>query len=247
MNFLWIQILFVLLLFVSPASTASEVSNRVIGQLKSVFGKNNSIAIEVYRASKTEQSIANDTGLLEISIGAKTYFASRDGRFIFAGPILDTYTRENIVELKARQYRVQKLAQLPDDMQLNFPAVSDTLHTVTVFTDIDCKFCRRFHSLMEEFNKLGVSVKYVMLPRAGINSDSYRKSVAVLCSKQPQANMTLAMKDEFNGAQTCDHSVQQQMMLAQELGIDSTPTLLLPNGQLHVGLVKPAQLFEILK
>ena len=105
--------------------------------------------------------------LIEINLGAKTLFASTDGRYIFAGAIIDTHSKTNIVELKAKQNRKFKLDNLSKDMQLNFPSTIEEQHTITLFTDIDCGYCRRFHKQIPELNAKGISVNYIMLPRAG--------------------------------------------------------------------------------
>ena len=44
---------------------------------------------------------------------------------------------------------------------------------VTVFTDIDCTYCRQFHKTVPELQKRGLQVRYLMFPRAGLQSESY--------------------------------------------------------------------------
>jgi len=184
--------------------------------------------------------------LIEINLGAKTLFASIDGRYIFAGAIIDTHSKTNIVELREKQNRKIKLSNLPKDMQLNFPATVKNQHTITLFTDIDCGYCRRFHKQIPELNAKGISVNYIMLPRAGLNSPSFDKTNSVLCSDNPQHNMTLAMNNQFNANNVCNSNLKQQLALASEFGINSTPTIILPDGSINPGYLTSEQLTQIL-
>ena len=47
-----------------------------------------------------------------------------------------------------------------------------------IFTDIDCGYCRKLHKEVPELNRLGVAVRYLAYPRAGIGSISYDKAVS---------------------------------------------------------------------
>ena len=41
---------------------------------------------------------------------------------------------------------------------------------VTVFTDVDCPYCARLHDRVAEYNALGIEIRYLAFPRAGIPS-----------------------------------------------------------------------------
>lgn len=221
--------------FLSSTCIAADISEEAERNIRAMFGENTDIRIEPYN----EQ-------LLEISVGPKTLFASSDGRYLFSGPVFDTKARINLVEQKDNQYRHNRLSQLAPDMYLSFPATTDEQYAVTVFTDIDCTFCRRLHTSMPEYNELGITINYVMMPRAGLNSPSYDKAVSVFCSSNPSENMTLAMRGEFNQQNSCEHTITRQFQLAREFGINSTPTMILPGGEIKVGFLPPAALQEAL-
>ena len=187
-----------------------------------------------------------DSQLIEINLGTKTLFASSDGKYIFAGAIIDTYSKTNIVELKEKQNRKFKLDNLSKNMQLKFPSTTEEQHIITLFTDIDCGYCRQFHKQIPELNAKGISVNYIMLPRAGLNSPSFDKTNSVLCSDNPQHNMTLAMNNQFSANNACKSSLKQQLALASEFGINSTPTIILPDGSITPGYLTSEQLTQIL-
>lgn len=187
-----------------------------------------------------------DSQLIEIHLGTKTLFASSDGKYIFAGAIIDTHSKTNIVELKEKQNRKFKLDNLSKNMQLKFPSTTEEQHLITLFTDIDCGYCRQFHKQIPEINDKGISVNYIMLPRAGLNSPSFDKTNSVLCSDNPQHNMTLAMNNQFSTNNPCKSSLKQQLALASEFGINSTPTIILPDGSITPGYLTSEQLTQIL-
>lgn len=217
------------------------------------ISSNASKSIHAFFNNSTEVSIKRyNQQLLEVTIGARSVFASNDGRYLYVGKVIDTQEKSDISEQVAQKNRLKKLANLDDEYQLIFPAIAKELFEVTLFTDIDCGYCRRFHGSMTQYNALGIRINYLMLPRAGKNSNSYHKTAAVLCSTNPQENMTLAMQGKFSVPTSsvdarCRNKLDKQMSLANELGITATPTLLLANGAVIEGVVTPEQLLAQLE
>jgi len=205
-------------------------------------------SINAFFQSMTNVSIGRyNQQLLEVNIGARSFFASNDGRYIYLGKVIDTQEKIDISEQAAQKNRVKALDKFSDKNQLTFPATVNELFSVTLFTDIDCGYCRKFHNNMAQYNALGIRVNYVMFPRAGKPSASYDKTAAVLCSSKPQESMTFAMQGRFSAptssvSKTCQNNLDQQMSLAAELGISATPTMLLPNGVVIQGVLGPEQL-----
>ena len=237
-QFLFLFKLFVLLVSLSSpkviASDIVKVSPEVEARIKNLFNNDAKLVI-----------VPHEKQLLSISLSAKTFFASADGRYLFAGPVIDTESMQNISELKSQEYRAKRMATLDKAMYLSYPA-SNERESVTLFTDIDCGYCRKFHTQIEAFNAAGITVNYVMLPRSGMDSPSFTKTLSVLCSKNPQQNMTLAMQGQYFGLNRCVSTLPQQLELAQELGIQNTPSMVLPDGRLKLGLMSPEQVKNLL-
>jgi thiol:disulfide interchange protein DsbC len=214
----------------------SSISPDVYQSIHTFFQNSPDISIQRYNQE-----------LLEVNIGARSFFASNDGRYLYVGKVIDIREKIDLSEQVAQKKRVKSLHKLKDKQQLTFPATVKELFSVTLFTDIDCGYCRRFHENMTQHNALGISVNYVMFPRAGKPSASYNKTAAVLCSSKPQENMTLAMQGKFSlptssVSKTCQNNLDQQMLLAAELGISATPTMLLSNGRVIQGILNPEKL-----
>ena len=72
----------------------------------------------------------------------------------------------------------------------------DPKYTITVFTDIDCGYCRKLHSQMAEYNRLGIRVRYLFYPRSGPDTESWHKAEAVWCSANRNDALTRAKKGE---------------------------------------------------
>jgi thiol:disulfide interchange protein DsbC len=228
-----IEIFFVFFLtgFLITPCIASGISEEAEQSIRAMFGETEEVQIKQYQGQ-----------LLEITMGPKTYFASLDGQYLFAGPVLDTETGVDLVELKGQEYRQRRLSQLAPEMYLSFPATTNERHVITVFTDIDCTYCRQLHLSMPSYNELGITVNYVMLPRAGLNSASFHKAVSVFCSSKPAENMTLAMQGKFDQENSCEHTITHQFNLAMEFGINATPTMIYPDGQIKSGFLTPTAL-----
>lgn len=186
--------------------------------------------------------------LSRVTVAGQPYLASRDGRYIFAGAVIDTESRKNLIDVENRRHLLKQLAEVPENWFISYPAkATSTKHTVTVFTDIDCPYCRRMHRYMDAYNEMGITVNYIMMPRAGVGSPSFKKSVAAFCADNPGQAVTDAMNGESLEAKQCPHTIVEQYELAQQLGIRATPTTVLPNGQVQAGLLNPEQLQVLLE
>ena len=97
------------------------------------------------------------------------------GRYLFGGPLLDMRTRRNLTEDYDRERRIDTLAQVSERQMIVFEPQGKVKHTLTTFTDIDCGYCRKLHNEIGELNALGIRVRYLLFPRAGIGSDAHRK------------------------------------------------------------------------
>ncbi|MEW6353977.1 MAG: DsbC family protein [Pseudomonadota bacterium] len=184
-------------------------------------------------------------GLYEAAYGAQLFYVTKDGRYVLEGDVLDLQQRENISESRRSAYRLRALQKVNEKDMIVFPA-QETKHTLTVFTDIDCSYCRKLHQEMAELNKHGVKVRYLAFPRAGVGSPSYDKFVSVFCAKNRNEAITAAKADKPLEQKTCDNPVKQQYELAKKLGVTGTPTLVLEDGVMVPGYVPAQRLIQLL-
>ncbi len=130
-------------------------------------------------------------GIYEFSQGADVSYLTADGKFFLDGNLYDMATRENLTEDLRTKARVALINAVPESQMLIF-SPKNPVYTITVFTDVDCGYCRKLHSEMAELNRLGVRVRYMFYPRTGPNTDSWRKAEAVWCAADRNDALTRA-------------------------------------------------------
>lgn len=180
-------------------------------------------------------------GLYEVTMGSQVVYLSADRRYLVKGDIIDLTTNESVTEKRRSGLRLETLNAL-DDSQMVVFGPDDAPHTVTVFTDIDCTYCRKLHREMSALNDRGIRVRYVFYPRYGPGSDSWVKADAVWCSDDRQTAMTRAKSGEDVEAESCPTPVAEHYALGNKLGVRGTPALVMDDGELIGGYVPAAEL-----
>jgi thiol:disulfide interchange protein DsbC len=183
-------------------------------------------------------------GLYEVMVGTELMYITEDGRYFVTGHIVDLKTRDDLTEPRLAQLRKHRLEQL-DDSQMVIFGPADAKHTVTVFTDIECGYCRKLHSQIAEYNQAGIRVRYVFFPRAGKGSAAYDEAVSVWCAGDAAARqeaMTAAKAGKPIPAKTCDNPIDAHMALGADLGLRGTPAIVTATGEMIPGYVEPKRL-----
>ncbi|MDH5785629.1 MAG: DsbC family protein [Chromatiales bacterium] len=185
-------------------------------------------------------------GFLEVTFGSELFYVSEDGSHLINGEVFDLVSLDNLTEERRAVDRKKILAMIPEETMIVYRA-PDEKYLLSVFTDIDCVYCRKLHQEMAQINALGITVRYLAYPRAGLNSPSYDKAVSVWCSANPHRAMDEAKGSGKIEAMKCDAPVAAHMQLARALGVNSTPSLLLSNGRLQPGYAPAEQLLALFR
>lgn len=187
-------------------------------------------------------------GVYEIAIGSNVAYVTADGRYLLQGDLYDLSTNENVTEARRARERVNVLAGIDTaDMIIFSPEPGDVKHTVTIFTDIDCGYCRQFHSEIAKVNELGIEIHYLFYPRTGPDTDSWFKADMVWCSGPEARNsaLTLAKLGGQIPDETCDSSpVSDHYELGQLVGVRGTPAMFSESGEQLGGYLPPAELLD---
>jgi len=199
------------------------------------------MSVQGVKESQIENLFVVDIGDLQ------PIYASKDGEFFFYGELyavngdmLQNTTKDEI-NLKRKSILEQSLSQ--DDF-ISFKANNEK-YQVTIFTDVDCGYCRKFHNEIKDYNDLGISVNYVAFPRSGLDSDSYDKIVTAWCSRNPKEVLTQMKQGlEVQLSMCQDHPVEKHFLLGQKIGITGTPAIIKHNGELLPGYLPPAELLN---
>jgi thiol:disulfide interchange protein DsbC len=185
-------------------------------------------------------------GLYEIRSGAEVGYVSADGRFYFDGDVFDMKSKQNLTEPRRQEGRLDILATIPDSEAIVFSPTGAVRHTLTVFTDVDCGYCRRMHREIAEFNRLGFRVRYVMYPSGGPDSEAWRKAEAVLCSADRREALTRAKRGEAVSAAKCATRIAENHSVGERLGIRGTPGIITDSGEYLAGYLPAASMAEYL-
>ena len=179
--------------------------------------------------------------LYEVVVGPQLVYVSDDGRYLFQGTIMDLETQTNLTEPRRRAAVAEAIEAVGEDSMVVF-GDPESEYTVSVFTDIDCGYCRKLHAEMEGFNEKGIRVRYLFFPRAGEKSESFDKAVSVWCADDSQAALTDAKAGKPVAERTCENPVAEHKRLGEAVGVRGTPALVLPDGELLPGYVPPSRL-----
>lgn len=173
----------------------------------------------------------------------KLLYVSGDGKYFVAGDIYEISDGRitNPAQERLERRRAEVVNTLdPADMVVFRP--EKVRAVVTVFTDVDCGYCRKLHNEVPQLNRMGIQVNYLAYPRAGVGSGTYNKMVSVWCAPDRQDAMTRAKRGEALPSANCENPVSRDFELGNELGINGTPAIILTDGRLIPGYMPAADL-----
>jgi thiol:disulfide interchange protein DsbC len=167
-------------------------------------------------------------------------YVSDDGRYLFQSQPYDTRAKGPANSEGLLGYRRDLLAKANHGDRIVF-AAPNAKYTISVFTDIECGYCRKLHQDIAELNRNGISVEYLAFPRMGLGSKDYTDMIfGLVCSGSPPgAN---AKRGGSVPAKNCTNPVAMQYALGQQLGVNGTPAIFAPDGTQLGGYLPPAQL-----
>jgi len=187
-------------------------------------------------------------GLYQTQIVAgPTLFVSADGKYMLATDMyrIDAGNFVNLQELERQELRVAVAKQLDknhDDLIVYSPK-GEVKGVVNVFTDVDCGYCQKLHHEIPELNKMGIELRYMAYPRAGLGSSSYEKIASAWCAKDQNAAMDKLKNRQNIEINVCENNpVAKQFLLGNKLGVNGTPALLLSDGTLLPGYLPAKEL-----
>jgi thiol:disulfide interchange protein DsbC len=187
-------------------------------------------------------------GIYEFVQGADVSYLTADGKYFLDGNLYDMATRANLTEAIRSRARLAMINAVPESQMVIF-SPKNPLYTVTVFTDVDCQYCRKLHSEIAEFNKLGVRVRYMFFPRTGPNTESWRKAEVVWCSADRNEALTRAKSGaQLDMNKTCGPTpVEREYQLGQNIGVRGTPAIVTDGGDFISGYMPPRELVQTIK
>ena len=225
---------------------SSFVSPIIADEKSDVMGINK-VFSEIMPGTKVDSvKVSAFSGLYEVVYGAQVLYMSGDARYVIQGDLIDLKDRTNVTEATRSVQRASLVQNIEDDTAIIFDP-KDVKHTITIFTDIDCGYCRKLHREMDDYLAKGIKVRYLAYPRSGVDTKSYHKAVTVWCSDDKQAAMTAAKSGTKQETKTCINPIKKHMRLAEQFGVSGTPTIVFENGDVVPGYVPADRLSRMLE
>src|SRR5277367_1128043 len=187
-------------------------------------------------------------GIYEFVQGAEISYLTMDGKYFIDGNVYDMKSRDNLTEALRTHARIALINAVPESEMLIF-SPPNPKYTVTVFTDVDCAYCRKLHSEMAELNRLGIRVRYMFFPRSGPGTESWKKAEVVWCSANRNEALTRAKAGAvLDMNKVCSPTpVKREYELGENIGVRGTPAIVTESGDYISGYMPPRELVEQLK
>lgn len=182
-------------------------------------------------------------GFREVIVGGQLVYVSDDGKYLVQGTVVDMDTKAELTQGSAAlsKYRQDLLKSIPVSDRIVF-APPNALYTVSIFTDIECGYCRKLHSEIAEYNKQGIAIEYLAFPRMGLGSKDHQSMVSVWCASDRKQALTAAKSGKPVPTKDCKNPVATQYEIGQRLGVSGTPAVYAPDGTQLGGYLPPPQM-----
>lgn len=167
--------------------------------------------------------------------------------FVIAGNVVRIADRSNITREKLMELRRVDLTTVPleDAIVLGNPSAAKKAF---VFTDPQCPYCKKLHPELKKVVDSNPDIVFFikLFPLVKLHPDSVRISRSVIC-----ANSLEMLEDSFSGKPvpdpTCDtDAIDRTIELARDLGISSTPTIILPDGRVAPGYKRAEDILKLI-
>lgn len=178
-------------------------------------------------------------GIYQVKInGSNVLYVTETGSHFFAGDIYKVKPGGfvNLTEEERNVNRVALMSEVKKDETIVFSPKGEVKASVSVFTDVDCGYCQKLHQEIPKYNELGIEIRYLAYPRAGIGSESYRKIASAWCADKPSEALTKLKSRQPIPINVCEKNpVPKQFELGHKVGVTGTPALVLESGRLVPG------------
>ena len=181
-------------------------------------------------------------GFYQVNVGQEIGYLSEDGRFLFTGELIDLKRGVNLTEIeinKRMQQRGKVMLKRINKLKNSKMIVMGPKRykrQLTIFTDVDCPYCAKLHLDVPKLNEYGIQVRYLLFPRSGVGSPTYRRSVAVWCAKDRVKAVGIAKRGGEIEMKTCDNPIEEHYRLGLESGfVRGTPTTIVDDGTVISG------------
>lgn len=187
-------------------------------------------------------------GFREVIVGGQVVLVSDDGKYLVQGSVLDIARKKELTQSSPAlsKYRVDLLKSVKAGDRIVF-APPNPKYTISVFTDIECGYCRKLHSEIAEYNRQGIAIEYMAFPRMGLGSKDHLDMISVWCASDRKQALTDAKNGKPVPKRSCQSTpVDMEYNVGQRLGISGTPAVFAPDGSQLGGYLPPDKMRQAL-
>ena len=238
------QLIIISIFSVQAYSQDFEISQELANKLRQAIELPSQGQLEIIAVNKTPLSQVYE---VELNTGELLY-SDMSGDYLFAGDLYQT-TNSGLVNLSSetRQLRtVARIESIPEDQMIVYSPDDEPKATLTVFTDVDCTYCRALHRDVESLTAKGIEIRYLAYPRGGESAGSYEKMISVWCSQDRHKSLNQAKNGQNLPARDCETPVLEHYELGNLIGISGTPALIFPDGRLIPGYMDVDRLVSMM-
>lgn len=187
-------------------------------------------------------------GLYEVVAGTEVVYLTEDGRYLLQGNLMDLEKQVNMTEQRRASLRLDLLDEVEEGQMVVYEPKGEVRHTVTVFTDTSCPYCRKLHKEVPELVENGVEVRYILYPRSRQGSPAYKTAVGAWCAEDTKAAVEQAMGGQSIDVEACNQNpISQNQMLAGKMGLRGTPFIVTDTGMAIPGYRPAGELIKALE
>ncbi len=218
----------------ASANDIQEVKNKITTTFVKI-----GLVVEDVQPSKMEN-------LYEVFTRQGLFYSNVDGSYLIQGKVYNIANGQvdSLTEQSLAKVRLDGMAKFEGSM-IVFPAKEEQ-YQITVFTDITCGYCRKLHNQMDEYNDLGITVRYLAFPRNGLQGQGYQDIKSVWCNADPKTALTSALTGGSVEQKVCAKPIAEQYDFGRKIGVSGTPAIVFDDGMMIPGYKSPAQMKQIL-
>ncbi|MGZ8441264.1 MAG: DsbC family protein [Candidatus Deferrimicrobiaceae bacterium] len=191
-------------------------------------------------------------GLWEVDVArnGKTYpiYMDYSLKYLFSGQFLRIGDMANLTGERFADLNRVDVASIPlkEAIRVGSPSAKTT---VIVLSDPTCPYCVKLHGEIRKAAAKDADVAFLVMPYPRNRNDkaTYRKCLAVVCSKSEKLLDEAYAGKELSPAACKTDAVDETIRLAERLKIEGTPTMILPDGRMISGYMEAEALLALLK